>query len=74
MTQHATPLDYSHLSVPERILLVQQIWDSIGHAQQNLPVVSSHLEELHRRLDAFEAGHLPPGESWAKVRAWLEIL
>lgn len=69
MTESPKSLDYSHLSVAERILLVEEIWDSIQPAAEETPLSAAHRDELHRRLDAFERGELPPGESWDSVKA-----
>jgi putative addiction module component (TIGR02574 family) len=74
MTQPSKPVDFSHLSISERILLAEEIWDSIGNQTEKVPAPSSHLEELHRRLDALECGDLPPAESWEDVKAWLQSL
>ncbi len=38
------------LSVPEKILLVEELWDSIAADESSVPVPRSHLEELERRL------------------------
>jgi putative addiction module component (TIGR02574 family) len=63
--------DFSHLSVSERILLVEQIWDSIVAEQASLPVTEAKKFELDRRLDAcreFPA----PGASWEPVKTRLQ--
>ena len=39
------------LSVPERILLVQEVWDSIAASPDTMPVSDEQREELDRRLD-----------------------
>lgn len=38
------------LSVPEKILLVEDIWDSITANQSDVPIPESHVQELERRL------------------------
>jgi putative addiction module component (TIGR02574 family) len=43
------------LSVDERIRLVEDLWDSIAVDQSAIPLSSEQMEELDRRLDAFEA-------------------
>jgi putative addiction module component (TIGR02574 family) len=37
-----------HLSPPERIALIAQLWDSLDHGQ--LPLTAAQQEELGRRL------------------------
>jgi putative addiction module component (TIGR02574 family) len=38
------------LSMPEKILLVEDLWDSIASDESNVPVPQSHVEELDRRF------------------------
>lgn len=43
------------LSVEERIRIVEELWDSIAHDQNVLPLTTDQRAELDRRLDAFKA-------------------
>lgn len=43
------------LSVPERILELQDAWDAIANRADEVPVTSSQAAELDRRLAAHEA-------------------
>jgi putative addiction module component (TIGR02574 family) len=58
--------DILELSVAERILLVEDIWDSIAEAPETLPLTASQKEELDRRLAAY---HQDPsaGSPWHEV-------
>ncbi len=38
------------LSVPEKILFVEDLWDSISSIDSDIPVPESHKNELGRRL------------------------
>lgn len=38
------------LSIPEKILLVEDLWDSISSDESAIPVPQSHMTELDRRL------------------------
>lgn len=38
------------LSIPEKILLVEDMWDSISSEESAVPVPESHMTELDRRL------------------------
>jgi len=38
------------LSTPEKILLVEDLWDSIVSDETSMPVPQSHTEELDARL------------------------
>ena len=42
------------LSVPEKILLVEDLWDSIASEESGVPVPASHREELDRRLAQYK--------------------
>ena len=43
------------LSMPEKILLVEDLWDSIILDKSTVPVPNSHMEELDRRLKNYES-------------------
>ena len=59
--------DILSLSVPERILLVEDIWDSIAEIPEEVPLNAAQKQELDLRLDAY---HRNPdaGSPWAAVR------
>lgn len=63
MGQLSEPLIIEQLSLAERILIVEEIWDSIVAEQASLPVTHAQQAELDRRLDAY---HTCPGQgaSW----------
>jgi putative addiction module component (TIGR02574 family) len=54
------------LSVPERLQLVTEIWDSILDTPELLPVSDELAEELQRRLDAHRASP-EDSEPWESV-------
>ena len=39
---------------------------------ENMPLTPELKAELNWRMDALEAGLLPPGEPWEKVKEWLK--
>ena len=43
------------LSTPEKILLVEDLWNSIASDESEVPVPQSHMEELDIRLKRYEA-------------------
>lgn len=63
--------DISQLSVAERIIVVEQIWDSIATEQESLNLTPAQAAELDRRL---EAHHQDPtaGASWEVVKARIQ--
>ena len=42
------------MSVAERILMIEKIWDSIDH--KNIQMPAGHEQELDRRLSRYEKG------------------
>lgn len=55
------------LSVAERIMLVEEIWDSIASEQDPFELTEAQRRELDRRLDAYQASP-EDGSSWEKVK------
>ncbi|GBD95333.1 MAG TPA: addiction module protein [Nitrospirae bacterium] len=47
--------EITKLSTPEKILLVEDIWDSIASDEAVVPVPQSHIEELDRRFIKYES-------------------
>jgi putative addiction module component (TIGR02574 family) len=45
----------SELPVPEKIKIVEALWDSIADEQHALELTDDQRAELDRRLDAYEA-------------------
>jgi len=63
--------DYRRLSIPERLKLVEDIWDSIAQEANAradaLPLTKAQRAELDRRV-ADADSHPEEGVSWEKVR------
>jgi putative addiction module component (TIGR02574 family) len=68
-----TLADILDLPVDERILLVEDIWDSIAAFPEAVPLTEEQREELDRRLAAY---HQNPesGLSWEEVKGRLRGL
>ncbi len=47
------------ISIPEKILLVEDLWDNIYSEEFDVPVPQSHMAELDRRLARHKSS---PGE------------
>jgi len=47
--------EISRLSTAEKILLVEDLWDSISADQTSIPIPQSHKDELERRLKRYRA-------------------
>lgn len=64
-------IDITNLTVPERIQLAEDLWDSVAAASADIPLTSAQAEEIDRRLEDLER-HPDVGEPWEAVRARLE--
>jgi putative addiction module component (TIGR02574 family) len=62
-------LGIDKLSVAERILLVEEIWDSIAPEAVHLPLPESQRQDLQRRIADYDAN--PRGSEWSEVKARL---
>jgi putative addiction module component (TIGR02574 family) len=47
--------EIAKLSTPEKILLLEDLWDSIASDESAVPIPQSHMEELDRRLKRYES-------------------
>lgn len=55
-TMRATDIpEITKLSTPEKILLLEELWDSIAADEPFVPVPQSHTKELSRRLKSYES-------------------
>ncbi len=52
------------LSLPERILLVEEIWDGIARDNESFELTPSQMEELDRRSKS-----LSQGRTWEEIKA-----
>lgn len=61
--------DFSSLSIAERVLLAERLWDSVSCSedQNKLPVNQEHMEELERRMLAEDAGKIT-FSPWSEVK------
>lgn len=47
--------EIKRLSTPEKILLVEDLWDSIASEESEVPVPKSHTAELDKRLAKYRS-------------------
>ena len=47
--------EISKLSTPEKILLVEDLWDNISADDSTIPVPESHKAELDKRLKQYQS-------------------
>jgi putative addiction module component (TIGR02574 family) len=70
MSQTLKALGIDQLSVAERVLLVEEIWDSIADQEQEIPLTEAQRLDLQRRGAAYEANP-KAGSSWEEVKSRL---
>jgi len=46
--------EITRLTTPEKILLVEDLWDSIILDESSVPIPESHVEELERRRKRYK--------------------
>jgi putative addiction module component (TIGR02574 family) len=68
MTPKTLKDEILRLPAPDRLQLLEDIWDSLAVTPEQVPVPSWHKAELDRRLDNPAPG---PGLTWDDVRAKL---
>jgi putative addiction module component (TIGR02574 family) len=71
MSQTLKSLGIDQLSVAQRILLVEEIWDSIAADAEQAPLSEAQKQDLERRLDAYSKNP-KAGSSWEDVKARLQ--
>lgn len=70
MSQTLKALGIDQLSVAQRILLVEEIWDSIVAEAEDLPLTEAQKQDLERRLGEYN-DNPDAGSTWEDVRARL---
>ncbi len=71
MSQANAAFPFENLSIAERILLVEQIWDSIAAEQESWEITQAQRDELDRRIADYEANP-QAGSSWEEVKKRLQ--
>lgn len=60
--------EIAHLTIPEKILFVEALWDTIAEDQSAVPVRQDHVDELNRRWAAH--GETPGATvTWEELRS-----
>ena len=67
MTHLTIPPEIRDLPVPDRMALVEQIWDSIAEDQAEFQLTNAQKAELDRRLARRESSG-PAGADWGDVK------
>ena len=62
------PMDIQSLSTPERILLAEQLWDSVRDKSDEIEITPEQVKLLESRISALEVdGDI--GDTWENVKA-----
>jgi len=64
-------MDIRSLSVSERILLAEELWDSILDKSDEIEASPEQMTMLKERLAVYHADR-DPGDSWENVRTRIE--
>lgn len=60
-------LDIQTLSLSERILLAEKLWDSVAENQDSLEITASQKQVLKEKLEAYNNSP-NEGSSWEEVK------
>ena len=63
-------LGIEQLSVDDRLLLLEEIWESVSADSDRIPVTDAQKQDLQRRLDAHKENP-KAGKPWEEVKARL---
>ena len=66
-TQYTNFMDIQSLSTPERILLAEELWDSVRAKSDEIEVTPEQIELLESRLTAL-ASDGDYGDTWENVK------
>ena len=72
MVRTMKSLGIDQFSVAERILLVEEIWDSIANDDQVAGLTDTQRQDLERRIADYDANP-KSGSSWEEAKARLRV-
>ena len=67
MSDSLLPPEILGLPISDRLVLVEQLWDSIAQEEPTFELSAEHKAELDRRLDKLQ-GQPESGSPWEVVR------
>ena len=71
MSTSMSDLGLDRLSIAERILLVEELWDSIASSPEAFTLTDAHRQDLERRLEKYRDDP-KAGSPWEEVKARLQ--
>lgn len=63
------PVEYKNLSIPERILLVEEIWDSIADEDKGLELTTGQKNLLKERLVEYKKLDKSERKTWEEIKS-----
>lgn len=60
--------DFSNLSLTERVMLAERLWDSIEEHVKQKPLTEEQMNEVERRIQSYKAGEIETS-SWDEVKS-----
>ncbi len=64
-------LGIDRLSLDQRVVLAEEIWESIALEAERLPLTEAQKQDLQRRLAVYEANR-HAGSTWEQVKTRLQ--
>lgn len=71
MTNTTDQFDFTKLSIPERIRLAQDIWDSVAADCETIALTEEQKAELDRRMEDYRK-HPEQFSTWDEVKQRLQ--
>lgn len=65
--KNPTLTDIQSLSIPERIQVVEDIWDSIARNESDIPLTEAQRIELDHRLERYHQDS-QSGTTWVEIK------
>ena len=59
--------EIKQLDISERILLAEEIWDSIAAEQEQIKMTQAQKDEIDKRIDAYKKSP-SEGSTWEEVK------
>ena len=60
-------MEIQELTVSERILLAEKLWDSVLNNESEIKLTEKQIAELEKRLNTYLSDP-DPGSSWSEVK------
>lgn len=62
-------IEYKKLSIPERILLVEEIWDSIVNDAPDISLTDGQKSLLKERIAEYKTGDKSKRKTWEQIKS-----